>query len=84
MVQVREDYATSNCSASAAGTAACEGVLNETVSTLRNGPIGHSLSSVGWPGTLGGNLGSLILVASPDAPSQVTALKRAEASKPAP
>lgn len=74
VVQVREDYATSNCSASAAGTAACEGVLNETVSTLRNGPIGHSLSSVGWPGTLGGNLGSLILVAQPGAPSQVTAL----------
>lgn len=74
VVQVREDYATSNCSASPAGTAACEGVLNETVSTLRNGPIGHALASVGWPGTLGGNLGSLILVAQPGAPQQVAAL----------
>lgn len=80
VVQVREDYAASNCSAAAASTAACEGVVNESVSTLRNGPVGHALSSVGWPGTLGGNLGSLLLVAGDGnptgqpVPSQVTVL----------
>ncbi|HTL24021.1 MAG TPA: hypothetical protein VL281_08295 [Mycobacteriales bacterium] len=80
VMQVREDYAASNCSASHAGTAACEGVLNESVSTLRNGPVGHALASVGWPGTLGGNLGSLLLVAGDGnptgqpVPSQVTVL----------
>jgi hypothetical protein len=74
VVQIREDYAVSNCSASAAGTGACEGVVNESVSSLRNGPIGHALASVGWPGTLGGNAGSLIIVAQPGAPDQVSML----------
>lgn len=73
-VQLREDHAASNCSAAPAGTAACEGVLNESVSTLRNGPIGHSLASVGWPGTLAGNLGSLLIVAQPGAPHELTVL----------
>lgn len=80
VLQVREDYAASNCSASHAATAACEGVLNESVATLRSGPVGHALASVGWPGTLGGNLGSLLLVAGDGnptgqpVPSQVTVL----------
>ena len=63
-----------NCAAREAGTAGCEGVIPETVSTLRNGPIGYGLSSVVWPGVLGGNLGSVVLAANPSAPSQVTAL----------
>ena len=63
-----------NCSARAGGTGGCEGVIPETVSTLRNGPIGYALSSVVWPGTLAGNLGSLILAANPNAPSQASML----------
>src|SRR3954454_6763900 len=39
------------------------------------GSVGRALSSVAWPGALGGNLGSLLLVAGPaGTPSQVTAL----------
>jgi len=73
VLQARYDDPPNNCSASAAGPAACEGVLNESVSTLRNGPIGHALSSVGWPGSHGGNVGSLLIVAA-GAPDSVTAL----------
>lgn len=63
-----------NCAGRAGGTAGCEGVIPETVSTLRNGPIGYALSAVVWPGTLAGNLGSLILAANPNAPSQASML----------
>lgn len=73
-VQVREEYSNANCSATPAGTAACEVVVNESVSKLRNGPIGHALASIGWPGTLGGNAGSLIIVAQPGAPNELTVL----------
>jgi hypothetical protein len=61
---VREDLPAYQCSApkTLAGSGACEGVINETVSTLRNGPIGHALSSVVWPGTLGANAGSLLIL----------------------
>jgi hypothetical protein len=61
---VREDLPSYQCSAppTLSGSAACEGVINETVSTLRNGPIGHALSGVVWPGTLGGNAGSLLVL----------------------
>jgi hypothetical protein len=83
VLQVREDYAAQQCSASTAGTAGCEGVVNETVSTLSNGPVGHALSSVTWPGTLAGNLGNLLIVASGgQVPDQAKALNspiRAEA-----
>ncbi len=74
VLQVRYDEPGVQCSATAAGAGACEGVLNESVSSLRNGPVGHALSSVGWPGTLGGNLGSLLVVANSNVPSQATAL----------
>lgn len=73
VLQVRYNDPVSNCGASDASIGACEGVLNESVSTLRNGPVGHALSSVGWPGTLGGNLGSLLIVAG-GAPDSATAL----------
>ena len=71
-----------NCSARAAGTGGCEGVIPETVSTLRNGPIGYGLSSVVWPGVLAGNIGSVVLAANPSAPGEVARLNspvRAEA-----
>src|SRR5688500_6327401 len=32
----------SNCSGTPGGTGGCEGVVPETVSTLRNGPIGYA------------------------------------------
>lgn len=83
VMQVREDYAQQQCGAQAAGTAGCEGVVNESVSQLTNGPIGYALASVTWPGTLAGNLGTLLVVASGGSvPSQATALNspvRAEA-----
>lgn len=73
VLQVRYADPVSNCGASDASVGACEGVLNESVATLRNGPVGHALASVGWPGTLGGNLGSLLIVAG-GAPDSATAL----------
>ena len=45
---------------------------------------GRALSSIAWPGSAGGNLGSLILLSSPDAPPETTALNspvRAEAQR---
>jgi hypothetical protein len=64
-------------------------VINETVSRLSNGPVGYALSSVTWPGTLLGNLGSLLVTAGAgQVPPEATALNspiRAEArtgSKP--
>ena len=73
VLQVQEYYPQSNCTADPAGLGACEGDLTESVSTMRNGPVGHALASVGWPGTLGGGLGTLLIVAG-GAPDQVTAL----------
>src|SRR5689334_826687 len=63
VLQARFDYAAQRCGAEPAGTAGCEGVINETVSRLSNGPVGYALSSVTWPGTLMGNLGSLLITA---------------------
>jgi hypothetical protein len=59
-----------------------EGEVPESSTTLAQGPVGYGLSSVVWPGPLASNLGSLLLVLRPDAPSQATALNnpvRAEA-----
>ncbi|HUR51383.1 MAG TPA: hypothetical protein VMZ11_04595 [Mycobacteriales bacterium] len=61
ILQVREDYAAQQCSAAPAGTGGCEGVIGESVSSLTNGPVGHALASVAWPGTLVGNLGTLLI-----------------------
>ena len=80
-VQVRY-FDADNCSARAAGTGGCEGVVPETVSTLRNGPIGFGLSSIVWPGVLAGNVGSVAIAANPNTPPQATAANdpiRAEA-----
>lgn len=75
VLQARYDNPEQQCSSVTAGPGACEGVLNESVSTLSNGPIGHALASFGWPGTLGGNLGSLLIVASNgQVPEQATML----------
>jgi hypothetical protein len=60
------------CAGKPVNAAPCEGVLNMTNATLRNGPIGYALSSVGWPGTLGANLGTLAVVLG--APPEATAL----------
>jgi hypothetical protein len=83
VMQARFDYAKQRCGADPAGTAGCEGVINETVSRLSNGPVGYALSSVAWPGTLLGNLGSLLITAGgSDVPPEATALNspiRAEA-----
>jgi hypothetical protein len=74
VVQFREDDG-GNCAGKPANVGGCEGVINETVSTLRNGPVGYALSSVGWPGTLAGNLGSLMIVAGgDDVPQEATML----------
>lgn len=61
--QARYDDPAQQCAAAAAGPAGCEGVVNESVSQLTNGPVGYALSSVTWPGTLAGNLGNLLIVA---------------------
>lgn len=45
----------------AAGSA--DGAVPYAQSTLRYGPTGHALTSLFWPGALGGNLGTLLLVA---------------------
>lgn len=83
VMQVRYDDPKNQCNANPAGLAGCEGVVNESVSTLSNGPVGAALSSVAWPGTLAGNLGNLLIVASGgQLPSEATALNspvRAEA-----
>lgn len=81
-VQVQIDDG-GRCGRSVAGTAGCEGVVPESVSTLAKGPIGFALSSVVWPGTLAGNLGSTIILAGgEDVPPEATMLNspvRAEA-----
>jgi hypothetical protein len=68
------------CAGQPGGTGGCEGVVPETVSMLRKGPIGHALSSVVWPGVLAGNIGSVIAVSG--GPPEAAALNspvRAEA-----
>ena len=59
-----------------------EGDVPQSLVSLTSGPVGYALSSVAWPGALGGNAGSLILLVKPDAPQQVKLLNdpvRAEA-----
>ena len=51
-----------------------EGQVPEARANLNTGPVGYGLASVAWPGPLAANAGSLILVASADAPPEVTAL----------
>jgi hypothetical protein len=68
------------CGGAAGTTGGCEGVVPETVSMLRNGPIAYALSSIAWPGVLAGNIGSIIIVAK--GPPEAKALNdpvRAEA-----
>jgi hypothetical protein len=81
-VQVRQ-VDTAQCGGEPAATGGCEGVVPEAVSTLRNGPVGYALSSVVWPGTLAGNLGSLLIVAGngqvPEDAKQLNSPVRAEA-----
>jgi hypothetical protein len=60
------------CGGVAGTTGGCEGVIPETVSMLRKGPIGYALSSVAWPGVLAGNVGSIIVVSN--GPKEATAL----------
>jgi hypothetical protein len=40
-----------------------QAVFPETTSSLQTGPIGFGFASMGWPGPLAGNLGSLLLIA---------------------
>ena len=62
------------CFSTAAANNGCQGVIPEAVSTLRSGPLGHSLAAVAWPGDIAANAGSLILVAGgSNVPPQVTA-----------
>ena len=70
------------CFKQSAGFNGCEGVMPEAVSTLRNGPIGHGLAAVVWPGVLAGNIGSLLITADGRVPDQARTLNdpvRAEA-----
>lgn len=63
------------------GTEQIEGVVPQTLAQLRNGPIGFAQSSTVWPGTLVGNIGSLLVLAA-DAPKEAAVLDtpmRAEA-----
>lgn len=79
VAQVRFDSAANQCPAAPAGPGSCEGVVNESVSTLRTGGIGHGLASVGWPGGLAGNLGSLaIVMGAPPEASQLNDPIKAE------
>jgi hypothetical protein len=59
-----------------------EGEVPLATASLNTGPVGYGLATVAWPGPLAANAGSLILVASNQAPPQVAALNdpvRAEA-----
>jgi hypothetical protein len=67
------------CGGTSAGTGGCEGVVPETVSMLRNGPIGYALSAVAWPGVLAGNVGSVVVVSGgPDQAKTLNDPVRAE------
>jgi hypothetical protein len=68
--------------ADATGARSAEGEVPEASTTLATGPVGYGLASLAWPGALGGNAGSLLLVVAPDAPKEVSNLNypvRAEA-----
>jgi hypothetical protein len=59
-----------------------EGEVPEARASLNTGPVGYALASVAWPGPLAANAGTLILVASAQAPPEVKTLDypvRAEA-----
>jgi hypothetical protein len=61
------------CFSSPAGMNGCEGVIPEAVSTLRNGPLGHGLAAVAWPGAIAATAGSLLIVAGgSNVPPQAT------------
>lgn len=63
------------------GTEQTEVVLPQSLAQLRNGPIGFAQSATAWPGTYGGNVGSLLILAA-GAPPEAAALNspvRAEA-----
>jgi hypothetical protein len=65
----------STCFSSPAGTNGCEAVMPEAVSTLRNGPLGHGLAAVVWPGVIASGAGSLLITAGgSQVPSQATLL----------
>ena len=56
-----------------AGTRYFEATVPEASSSMQTGPIGLGRAAVFWPGPVGGNAGSLILVLQPGAPPDVTA-----------
>jgi hypothetical protein len=59
-----------------------EGEVPLATASLNTGPVGYALATVAWPGPLAANAGSLILVASAQAPPEVKNLNdpiRAEA-----
>lgn len=63
------------------GTEQTEVVLPQSLAQLRNGPVGYAQSATAWPGTYGGNAGSLLILAA-GAPPEAAALNspvRAEA-----
>jgi hypothetical protein len=65
----------STCFSSPAGTNGCEAVMPEAVSTLHNGPLGHALAAVVWPGVIASGAGSLLITAGgSQVPSQATLL----------
>jgi hypothetical protein len=73
-VQLRLDD-PNTCFKSAAGANGCEGVVPEALATLRNGPIGHGLAAVAWPGVLASGAGSLLItLGMGNVPPQATAL----------
>lgn len=64
------------------GTEQTEVALPQSLAQLRNGPVGFAQSATAWPGTYGGNLGSLLILAG-GAPPEAAVLNspvRAEAS----
>jgi len=83
VLQAQYDDPKNQCTFTTAGPAGCEGVVNESVAQLSNGPIGYALSSVTWPGTLAGNIGTLLAtLGGSNVPPEATALNspiRAEA-----
>jgi hypothetical protein len=73
-VQVRVAE-SSTCFSSAAGYNGCEGVIPEAVSTLHNGPLGHSIAAVAWPGVIASGAGSLLItVGGSSVPAQAAML----------
>ncbi len=63
------------CFASPAGVNGCEGVIPESVATLRSGPIGHGLAAVAWPGGIAAGAGSLLItLGGEQIPPQATLL----------